>query len=549
MKYLNKEFFKKLKGKIKLMKEKTIKKVSVLSLATVLLLTGCSVNQNINSNDSYHNNSNNNGYYNQQQENYSENTENSAMPTIEVQTNLSDEKLNLLEQEVSVSEQEYTDFISYLRTMNVEYENSQFFQIPEALEKYRGIKEYDTVSSNFIQNGKLDEVALREQVIKNNKEYLERTGSGRYSDFDKKTFEKVFSTLIEAINYQLQSGASIDIAQLDENLTNLRIFKMNSHGSGMVTDDGIFALNLDVIDVHQQQYPNVDLLRMVILHEGNHLVQLSSVKERENEGYSRNLGIAYSWDDLKVNPLLYTWYTEASAEYLKNFQYGVGAENAYYENQVKALEALTLSTILKEGVDEKTFAQLSLQPDLNKLFELFNCDTEADRLEVLQMMYAIEIYSNQPTEFNNFYTQNTGKNLEIYKYHDSLKASVGKTLTKKFYENLIVSSLKSNISLKDVFSMVSTFELEMSRLTKNNASFITFYTDIQQQYFTILAQSLNMNIDDLMSFYVEYYHDDISRVNQANVTIGEANFINNLIQSRTNFKNQTLSEMSSSKIK
>lgn len=538
MKYLNKNFFKKLRGNLKLMKKKTMNRISALSLATVLLLTGCSVKENTNINSNPNNFSNS-----------STNIILEDNPIVEFQTNLTEDQLKVLEQEVTIDEQDYNGFLVYLHERKVSYENSQYFQILEALENYRNIKEYETQSSNFIQNGKINEEALKKQVIKNNSEFLEKVGIGKYNEFDKKTFEKVFSILIEGLNYQLQSGVDIDIAQLDDNLTHLRMLRMTSHGSGMVTDDGIFALNLDVIESKQPQYPNVDILRMVVLHEGNHLVQLSSVKERENEGSSRNLGIAYSWDNLEVNPLLYTWYTESSAEYLKNFQYGNGSVTAFYENQVKSLESLTLATILKEGVNEKSLAQLSLQPDLNRLFEIFNCNTEDDKIEVLQMMYAIEIYSNQPAEFNNFYMRNIGKNLEIYRFHDSLRTSVGQTLTKKFYENLATYTIQNNSSLKDIFSMMSTFELEMIRLAKNSPTFVNMYQNIQNKYFTAISKSLNMSNDELLASYIEYYHDGISQVNQANVSIGEATFINKLLQSRTSFKNQSISEIGLNKVK
>lgn len=333
---------------------------------------------------------------------------------------------------------------------------------------------------------------------------------------------------------------------------------MTSQGSGMVTDDGIMAFNLEVIATRQQQYPNVDYLRMTVLHEGNHLVQVSSVKERENEGYDRNLGIAYSWNDLKVNPLLYTWYVESSAEYLKNYQYGEGIERtANYENQVKSLESVTLATLLKDGVTETTFAQLSLQSDLNKLFEHFNCRTDADKLEVLQMMYSLEVCLNQPTEFSKFYKETTGSSLDIYNYQDSLKASIAQTLTKKFYENLAISTASNQYSLKDIFSIMSTFEIEMNRLTKfsndyyeaSNREFISNYGGIQRQYLELISKSLNMSVDDLLSLYNSYYHDDISKVNQMNTTNGKENFINELLQNRETNRQRAVNEMSKAKLK
>lgn len=560
MKYINNEFFTKVRGKLKLFKDKTMKKITILSLATVLLVSGCSVKQNSNITPS--NNSNNSTHYTEQHETNTNTVTNSnattpqPKPPVVVNTKLSEEELALLNQSVSMDQNSFNALSSYIHGISVEYEGSQYFQIDQALQRYQNMKEYETFSSNFIQNGKINEIALKQRVIENNNDYLENTSSKKYSQLDASTFNKVFSHLMDTLNYQLESGASIDLAQLDDNLSNLRIFRMTTQGSGMVTDDGIMAFNLEVIDTKQQQYPNVDYLRMTVLHEGNHLVQVSSVKERENEGYSRNLGIAYSWDDLRVNPLLYTWYVEGSAEYLKNYQFGYERTNNY-ENQVKSVEALALATILKEGVNETTLAQLSLQPDLNKLFGQFNCKTDADRLEVLQMMYSFEIFLNQPSEYSNFYKESTGHSLDTYNYHDSLKASIAQTLSKQFYENLGAATVSNHYTLKDIFSIMSTFEIEMNRITRfsntsyieSNSGFISVYKDIQLQYFELISKSLNMSVDDLVSLYNTYYHDDISKVSQINTTESESIFLNEILQNRESNRKNTVNEIGNSKLK
>ncbi len=554
MKYFNREFFTKLKGKLKIMKEKSVRRLTVLSLATILLVSGCGVHNNVNTPINT-----NSGYY---QESYtsisnSSNTQETTITVPEIKSELSEESLITLEKLTSISEQDYNNFVSYTHAFKVDYENSKYFQIDEALDKYKNINEYETISSNFIKDGKLEEEALKRRILDNNNQYFADRKSGRYSLLDSTTFDKVFNALVDSINYQLARGTDIDIAQLDDNLTNLRLFRMTSPGSGMVTDDGILAVNLEVIATRQLEYPNVDYLRMTVIHEGNHLMQISSVKEREEEGYSKNLGIAYSWDDLKVNPLLYTWYTESSAEYLKYYQYGEGAENTSYENQVKALEMLTLTTMLKDGADETTFAKLSFQSDLNKLFTLFNCQDDTEKLEILNMMYALEICLNQPTEFTKFYKEQTSSSLDIYSYQDSLKSSIAQTLTKRFYENLASYMKNNQISLKSIFSMISSFEVEMNRFTKysndyyigSNESFINMYKEIQGEYFEILSNSLDMSIEELSTLYNSYYHDGIANVNNATLETTEEDFINRLLQSRQDSRKYTINEIGITKIK
>ena len=70
---------------------------------------------------------------------------------------------------------------------------------------------------------------------------------------------------------------------------------------------------------------------------------------------------------------------------------------------------MTLATLPKEGVDSTSLAKVSLQPNLTQLFTIFNCQTKEEQLEVLNMMYAMEICYNQPTEFSKFYKEQTGQ--------------------------------------------------------------------------------------------------------------------------------------------
>ncbi len=558
MKYLNREFFIKVKGKLKVIKEKSIKKIGILSLATVLFVSGCGIHkeppkQPVN---------NTNSSYTQIYEESNTKTSNTIAPStpskpVEIKSDLTDAEMKLLEQQVSISNQESQSLNSYIHSISVGYEGSEYFGINEAFQRYQSLKEYETVSSNFIQNGKINEIALKQQVIENNNNYFSNKQSGKYSQLDAATFNKVFSDLIDSLNYNLENTPNIDIGQLDENLTNLRIFRMTSQGSGATTDDGIIAVNLEDIAVRQQKYPNVDYLRMTVLHEGNHFVQVSSVKEREQEGYTRNLGIAYSWDDLRINSLFSKWYVESSAEYLKNYQYGEGSLTTTYENHVQSLEMMTLATILKENVDDTTLAKISLQPDLNKLFEIFNCQTNNDKIEVLNMMYAMEICLNQPAEFSKYYKEKTGATLNIYEYQDSLESSIGQSLSKKFYENLVTYTAKDKHSLNEIFSIISTFELEMSRLTWFSSdsyteiidSFIKTYTDIQNNYFGLLAKSLGMSLEDVRGLYDTYYHDDISQINHMSIGQTQNEFLSSILQTRNNSRKNTVGEISTSKIK
>jgi len=174
MKYFNKSFFNHLKGNLKVMKEKTIKRIAIFSLTTLLLVSGCSPDKTTNKQAS----NSDNFYY--ESTIMPSTPSQSATNSVDIKTSLSEEELKLLEQETSLSELEYSKFISDIHSLPVEYENSEYFQIQQAFSRYENIKEYDTESSNFIKDGKVDEEALRKKVIENNNNYFANKKSGKF---------------------------------------------------------------------------------------------------------------------------------------------------------------------------------------------------------------------------------------------------------------------------------------------------------------------------------------------------------------------------------
>ena len=138
MKYFNKSFFNHLKGNLKVMKEKTIKRIAIFSLTTLLLVSGCSPDKTTNKQAS----NSDNFYY--ESTIMPSTPSQSATNSVDIKTSLSEEELKLLEQETSLSELEYSKFISDIHSLPVEYENSEYFQIQQAFSRYENIKEYDT---------------------------------------------------------------------------------------------------------------------------------------------------------------------------------------------------------------------------------------------------------------------------------------------------------------------------------------------------------------------------------------------------------------------
>ena len=82
-----------------------------------------------------------------------------------------------------------------------------------------------------------------------------------------------------------------------------------------------------------------------------------------------------------------------------------------------------------------------------------------------------------------------------------------------------------------------------------NESFLSMYREIQEEFFSLLSENLNMNVEEITSLYNTYYHDEISNISQSDLSSDSKDFINKLLQSRNSNKKSTIAEMGISKTK
>ena len=203
-----------------------------------------------------------------------------------------------------------------------------------------------------------------------------------------------------------------------------------------------------------------------------------------------------------------------------------------------------------------TISQLSLKTDLEELFKRFNCKNDEDRTEVINMMFSFDITLNQNADFFNAYKEKNGVTLpDRHKYFNSLNASIAQTLTKNFYINLSNYLEKNDAELGDIFSMISVFETEMSRLTKynqktsvkENADFIATYNSIQRQFFDVIASHLGLETSDIILFYNAFYSDALSDTTTTSLLDSyEVEYANQILESRSSVKKNTVNEIGES---
>lgn len=448
------------------------------------------------------------------------------------------EDTNFVDASISFKDLDVSQDLNSIREFKVDYEESEHFYTDEALAKYYNIQEYDTVThNNYIVNGKVDSAKLRDKVIANNKAYLADTL--KYTEYNSSTFDTIFNAIVETLNREINENT--DIEQLNDNLDNLKILNGRIQANGYLTEDKILVVNSE----HVLKAGGTDFLAAVAGHETIHLIQAASELETQKEGYQKNTGLYFEWSDLKVNPLANQWFVEGAAERIMNEYNEVSDDLVAYPNNVKSMDSITLSALIRPDVDSLTIPRLTMQQDFDKLFDLFNCQTDEEKQEVVNMLFSFEIIYNGNQDFYN----ESGRAYDN-KLNYSLSSSICQTLTKNFYTNLYNSVSTGEENLSTIFSLISTFEADMNRITKfydtskyeYNQDFIDMYVRIQDQFFQRISETTNMSKEEVYGMYSDYYKSVPSLSSTKNLDSDEIEFVNDLQEDRESIRaSKTLS--------
>lgn len=394
-------------------------------------------------------------------------------------------------QDVSFQNIDTSSLENTIKSKRAHYQYENLYNTKSTLDKYYSIKEYKSQNHFVLINEKKSEInksELKEVVKENNRIFFENNKKASYSQLTESNFNTIFDTVCYILNYRLKDD--IDKEQLEEKLRDLKIVQYNESGYGALSDDNtILAINTNTI----LKSGNNTFLSMVAAHETNHLVQINSAtEEQEEQLYKKNLGILYDFDDVNCNALNYQWLEEAAAEELMKYNLDeVDAKKIQYTNQVSALESISFSTIPKADADAITLSKLLCQSDLDKVFNLFNCETEEDKIEVINMFYTFETIFNTKFCKEHNITQDN-----VYKF-DNQNIMIT-TLSKNFYLNLTNTLKDHNESLQNIFYLIDTFETEMNKLSggsiKNNDYYI-----IKNEFMSTLGYSIGTS--DITTLY------------------------------------------------
>lgn len=419
--------------------------------------------------------------------------------------------VDLTKIKVNYNNSQNVGFNAYLNNVTVEYDYENIYNFNNSLNEYNKLVLTNSHSSSL---NNLDENELYNLIIKNNKEYKKTNNSSIYRELSTKELKDIINIIITTTNDFCRLNSSISIERIKCVLSDLKLFQQKSSmNNAFVTND-----NCLIISPNMMKFANTingeGTKEDVIKHEIIHLLQKGCNCDLEkNENLKRNFGICYGFKNIEINSLDFTWFYEASAE--KNMVNYTGHDPLVYKNMIGYLESLSIVNLVKETYKVNDTENLSLKRNLSDLYEYFGATLEEDKKEVLNLMYSIEVMQQAPTDFYELLEKQTGKKKDstlVDEINYNVKGSACETLTKLFYKNLSKTIVNKELSLGDVFYLISVFENDINNHILYNSPekynynqyFMNKYIEIQDNFFFELSKSVNLSQNELEYLYNSY---------------------------------------------
>ena len=494
---------------------------AALMLSATLLLTGCG----------------NNNYYD-----YATITSSSTNTSVEASVedvivddfqeeimlqNVAKKVTNVTENDEFVFEEnEIADnLVRDLNNWNVNYTYSGLYQPGAFLQRYEQSVPFSNQHDEVLDDVTVDN--LYSKVLENNSSYLqakkESAGFCFYKELKNDEIRQICEYIVEAYN-DFSSKKEANVDEVKCILNNLKIFQNSSASNAFVNDEYCLVTSPGMIDILgiMNDNSNVDVYKNTIVHEASHLFQLSC-PDRVRET-TKMIGISPQYDD-EINPLNFSWYYEASAE--KCTVNLMKTDPLVYQYMINYLESLSIATILDDNVEVSQNELNSFTKDLNSIFRMFNCTTEEEKIEIINMMYSIQIIQVEPEEFFDALGKEINEDEKAALKKD-LRSSICSTLTKYFYKNLVEKTLNQKVSLQDLFYLISVFESDLnSHLSYNKIEnyeyyeeFLTNYSEIQNEFFKAISINSGYSYEEILEKFNNYaLYQDVDGVKKYNATL------------------------------
>lgn len=467
-----------------------------------------------------------------------------------------DHDSQLIYDNVRFNEFQLDELDESINAIKTEYAYSDLYDVEAAYNKYQEMEYYDASSIipslTFYHDNKIDANTLYNVILDNNKQYLLDNEFSTYEEMDSDFIKHVCEIIASTINKELETNTfSTNLDDLLLNLNDLKIFKSLTLTNAYITDDNCLTFSPTGIDA-MESITGYDFVQDIIIsHETEHLIQKLSTETREKQKITRGYGYNVEFEDLEVNSLYHNWLIEASAENLATDLYDV--DPITYKTKVGYLNSLTFTQILKNDFKVRDIERLTQQQSLSKVFDTFGCDSDDEKIELLNLLAAINILQEEPEDFMNLYKEKILNKADITESElvdlkVNLKNGICTTLSKYFYENLASKIYEDGLDARDIYALISIFEMDLgghiSYFDQNGyearREFFENYVTIQDQFFDIMGQSLGYSGEKIEKSYQSY---NASIEVKVDTMFSSAEYDDIIISNLSDEKNQFITEM------
>lgn len=400
-------------------------------------------------------------------------------------------------EQIGFDSEKLSGYISDIKNLSVDYGYPEMFNYQKAME---GVNADCTVAKHSFSalddNGALTKEHLLEIVNHNTEKYLEETPL--LTEIDNQEFLlRVCEIIVKVTNDILKQYPDIDKDRVYCNLGNLKIIENKSAVADYAAVEPGMVLRFNSTTAKTANIMQNASMYSTVIHETMHIIQYGCTCE-PNKACTRRCGLAHAYDSWEQDYADWLWLSEASAERLVCLYSDV--EPMTYQNMVRYLISMDLSTMLQENVPANYLETVNFYSEPKMLFDLFGCENEQDKEEIYHLIYALEMMHMQPDDVKAAFKNKYGQELDgsvADDFNSKIKRPIIKTLTKTFYRNLSQTVANSQMTKNDLLFLVNLFEstinyhmgFDDSKYDDYNVEFVQWYKQVRDGFFGCLTNA------------------------------------------------------------
>ncbi len=415
---------------------------------------------------------------------------------------------------INLSDSGLDVFEEYLDSITVEYKYSHLYNIDSAFSLYKAspFQKVTDHSHDVRVNGKIDVDTLFKRVKINNEKYLQE--KLLYKEYSDEKVREYCTYLAENLEVIFEKYPFIDKDSVCCSLYNLKILISPADMAyAKVNDDLVFSITEERLEnvLAKALLDTEDPFTETFYHEMMHICHMACTDYEK--GFDWVVGVCRNSEQWEVNPLMWLCLEEASAEMMKSDC--LDCENGNYSSKISYVRSLSYVLSLTES-ENYQLEYIQCSYDTDEFFKLFGADSDEEKIEVIKLMYTIEVLQSSPTGFYEAYRDEYGTDLKESELAEEdlrleVKNDILLAFTKIFYSNLARRMSEGEVTLQDMLYLIEVYESDVNAHTSTYYKNISFakpffesYIGIQDKFFEIIAKENNMDVEDVKISFDNY---------------------------------------------